>query len=219
MPTEPVFAWNRMCSRGWAGGLSARSRLPSCCSACDGSRGAERSRRLIESARLVARSSDFGVASGACERDPSADLRDSLKPVQAKHHPAITDPKRTGELLCAIGDYQGLPVTRAALRLVPLVFQRPGEVRHAEWAEFDLDSATWTIPAGRMKRTKAGKADGPAHIVPLSAQAVAVLHDLHPVTGHGRFVLPSPRSGGGRGQSVTTPCCRPCDAWATQSTR
>lgn len=137
----------------------------------------------------------FGVASGACERDPSADLRDALKPVQTKHHAAITDPKRTGELLRAIEDYQGLPVTRAALRFVPLVFQRPGEVRHAEWTEFDLDSATWTIPGIRMKRTKAGKAVGPAHIVPLSAQAVAVLRDLHPVTGHGRFVFPSPRTG------------------------
>lgn len=137
----------------------------------------------------------FGIASGVCERDPSADLRDALKPIQTKHHAAITDPKRTGELLRAIEDYQGLPVTRAALRFVPLVFQRPGEVRHAEWAEFDLDSATWTIPARRMKRTKAGKADGPAHIVPLSTQAVAVLRDLQPVTGHGRFVFPSPRTG------------------------
>jgi integrase len=130
-----------------------------------------------------------------CERDPAADLRDALKPIQTKHHAAITDPKRTGELLRAIDDYQGLAVTRAALRFVPLVFQRPGEVRHAEWNEFDLDSATWTIPARRMKRTKAGKADGPAHIVPLSTQAVAVLRDLHPVTGHGRFVFPSPRTG------------------------
>jgi len=137
----------------------------------------------------------FGVASGACERDPSADLRDALKPIQSKHHAAITDPKRTGELLRAIEDYQGLPVTRAALRFVPLVFQRPGEVRHAEWAEFELDSATWTIPARRMKRTKAGKADGPAHIVPLSTQAVAVLRELYPLTGHGRFVFPSPRTG------------------------
>ena len=156
-------------------------------------------RGAIETAHRIRQASGqvfrFGVASGACERDPSADLRDALKPVQTKHHAAITDPKRTGELLRAIEDYQGLPVTRAALRFVPLVFQRPGEVRHAEWAEFDLDSATWTIPGRRMKRTKAGKADGQAHIVPLSAQAVAVLRDLHPVTGHGRFVFPSPRTG------------------------
>jgi hypothetical protein len=111
-----------------------------------------------------------------------------------------TDPRRTGELLRAIEEYQALPVTRAALRFVPLVFQRPGEVRHAEWAEFDLDSATWTIPARRMKRTKAGKADGPAHIDPLATQAVAVLRELRPVTGHGRFTFPSPRTGGARGR-------------------
>jgi integrase len=137
----------------------------------------------------------FGVASGNCERDPSADLRDALKPIEPKHHAAITDPRRTGELLRAIGDYQGLPVTRAALRFVPLVFQRPGEVRQAEWSEFDLDGATWTIPARRMKRTKPGKVDGPNHIVPLSTQAVSVLRDLHPLTGHGRYVFPSLRTG------------------------
>ena len=91
--------------------------------------------------------------------------------------------------------------TRGHLWCVPhcafmaLVFQRPGEVRQAEWTEFDLDASTWRIPAGRMKRTKAGKAEGPDHEVPLSTQAVAVLRELHPLTGNGRHVFPSLRKG------------------------
>lgn len=136
----------------------------------------------------------YAIATDRCERDPSADLREALTPVQARHHAAITDPKRVGELLRACDDYSGHAVTRAALALAPLVFQRPGELRHAEWAEVDLDAGLWTIPGDRMKRTKQGKANGPAHLVPLSRQAVAVLSDLHPLTGHGRYVFPSLRS-------------------------
>ena len=137
----------------------------------------------------------YGVASGMCERDVAFDLRDALTPVSATHHPAIVDPKRVGELLRAIDAYKGTPVVRAALRFMALVFQRPGEVRQAEWTEFDLDASTWRIPAGRMKRTKAGKAEGPDHEVPLSTQAVAVLRELHPLTGNGRHVFPSLRKG------------------------
>ncbi len=137
----------------------------------------------------------YGIASGLCERDPAADLRDALRPVQTRHLAAITDPKRTGELLRSIDDYRGQPVTRAALKLAPLVFQRPGELRQAEWSEIDLDEATWTIPPHRMKRSKDGKAAGPSHIVPLSTQAVAALLELKPLTGHGRYVFPSLRTG------------------------
>ncbi|MBT9608752.1 MAG: integrase arm-type DNA-binding domain-containing protein [Aquabacterium commune] len=135
----------------------------------------------------------YGIATGRCERDPAADLRDALQPVIVTHHAAIIDPKQVGALLRAFDDYQGLPTTRAALKLAPLVFLRPGELRQAEWAEFDLDAAMWTIPAARMKRTKQQKLSGAPHLVPLSSQAVAILLDLEPLTGRGRFVFPSPR--------------------------
>lgn len=137
----------------------------------------------------------YGMATGRCTRDAAADLRDALTPVQVRHHAAITDPKRAGELLRAIADYKGLPVTRAALQIAPLLFQRPGELRKAEWSEIDLDGATWAIPSARMKRKKAEKASGAPHIVPLPAQAVAILRDLQPLTGHGRYVFPSLRTG------------------------
>ncbi|MBA3596039.1 MAG: integrase arm-type DNA-binding domain-containing protein [Methylibium sp.] len=137
----------------------------------------------------------YGVATGRCERDPSGDLRDALRPIETRHHAAIIEPERAGELLRAMADYRGQPVTRAALQLAALVFQRPGEIRKAEWAEFDLDAGLWSIPSERMKRTRQGKVSGSAHVVPLSTQAVAVLRDLQPLTGHGRFVFPSLRTG------------------------
>ena len=136
----------------------------------------------------------FAIATGRCERDPAADLREALTPVQAKHHAAITDPKRVGELLRAIQSYKGHPVTRTALVLAPLLFQRPGELRHAEWMQIDFEAATWTIPSEYMKRTKQAKANGPAHLVPLSRQAVAILAELQPLTGSGRYVFPSLRT-------------------------
>jgi integrase len=116
----------------------------------------------------------------------TADLRGALAPVVSKNHAAITDPARVGELLRAIDGYQGQPATAVALKLAPLVFVRPGELRAAEWAELDLDSKepTWRIPASRMKMDR-------EHIVPLSKQAVAVLRELKPITGHGRFVFPA----------------------------
>ena len=137
----------------------------------------------------------YGIATGRCTRDVAADLRDALAPVHVRHHAAITDPKRVGELLRAIAAYKGHGVTRAALQLAPLVFQRPGELRMAEWSEVDLDAALWTIPSERLKRTKQDKARGPAHLVPLAPQAVAILRDLHPLTGHGRYLFPSLRTG------------------------
>jgi integrase len=114
--------------------------------------------------------------------------------VLVRHTAAITDPQRVGELLRAIEGYKGMPITRGALQLAPLVFVRPGELRKAEWAEFNLHIAEWRIPASRMKRTKQEKLTGPDHVVPLSRQAVLVLRELHPLTGHGRFLFPSPRT-------------------------
>ena len=137
----------------------------------------------------------YAIATGRAESDPSAGLTDALKPVQVEHMPAITDPKRVGELLRAIEGYEGMPATRTALQLAPLLFVRPGELRKAEWSEFDLDAAEWRIPAERMKRSKQDKANGVPHLVPLPTQAVAILRDLHPLTGHGHYVFPSPRTG------------------------
>lgn len=137
----------------------------------------------------------YGIATGRCERDPAADLRDALQPVIVKHHAAILEPKEVGGLLRAFDDYQGYPATRAALRLAPLVFLRPGELRQAEWAEIDLDAALWTIPAARMKRTKQQKISGAPHLVPLSRQAVAILQDMEALTGRGRYVFPNARGG------------------------
>lgn len=136
----------------------------------------------------------YGIQTGHCERDPTPDLRDALAPVIVNHHAAILDPKRLGELLRAIDTYKGYPVTRAALQLAPLVFVRPGELRKAEWSEFDLDAGMWTIPSARIKRTKQEKLSGAPHLVPLSAQAVAILRDLQPLTGNRLHVFPGLRS-------------------------
>lgn len=93
----------------------------------------------------------YAIATGRAERDPSADLKGALAPVVVRHHPAITDPKGIGELLRAIHAYRGQPVTEAALKLAPLVFVRPGELRRAEWSEVDLVNGEWRIPAHKMK--------------------------------------------------------------------
>ena len=133
----------------------------------------------------------YGIAAGRCTRNPAADLRDALRPVPTRHHAAIVDPKRTAELLRDLMAYQGHPVTHAALALSALLLLRPGELRHMEWAWIDLDAATLTVPAETMKRTKADKANGAPHLVPLAPQAVTILRDLHRITGHGRYVFPS----------------------------
>lgn len=131
----------------------------------------------------------FAVATGRAQRDAAQDLRDALKKPEVKHFAAITDPKRMGELLRACDGYTGTPVVRTALLLAPMLMLRPGELRHAEWHEIDLDTATWTVPAQRMKREKAGKAHGAPHIVPLPTQAVAAFRELQPLTGEGRWVF------------------------------
>lgn len=136
----------------------------------------------------------YAVAIGRTQRDVAADIRGALQPVQKEHMAAITDPKQVAELLRAIDGYQGTFPVACALRLAPLLFQRPGELRAAEWTEFNLDGSTWEIPGDRMKRTKQGKAAGGAHIVPLSSQAVAILRELHTLTGAGRYLFPSMRT-------------------------
>lgn len=145
--------------------------------------------RALKNAGAVFR---YGVQHGYCVSDPTRDLKGAIVLPVAKHRAAITDPAKLRELLLAIDGYQGTPVVRAALALAPLVFLRPGELRQAEWREFDLDGATWTVPAARMKGRKAAKLNGPDHVVPLARQAVAVLRELHPLTGHGVYVFPGP---------------------------
>ena len=133
----------------------------------------------------------FGIATGACARNPAADLRDALPPVPTRHLAAIVEPKRTAELLRAMGDYAGHLVTRAALALSALLFLRPGELRQMEWAWIDFAAAQVTIPAALMKRRRDEKINGAPHLVPLAPQAVAILRELRPLTGHGRYVFPS----------------------------
>lgn len=129
----------------------------------------------------------YAIATGRATRDPAADLRGALQPVKGGHFAAITEPKAVGALLRAMDDYQGGVIIRCALRLAPLVFLRPGELRRAEWQEIDLAKAEWNIPAARMKMKE-------AHIVPLSRQVLDILKELRPLTGRGRYLFPSPRS-------------------------
>ena len=127
----------------------------------------------------------YAVATGRAERDPTGDLKGALPPVKGTHFAAVTEPGKVAEVLRAIDAYEGTLPVRCALRLAPLVFVRPGELRHAQWADIDLDAAEW-----RYKVTKTNT----QHIVPLSRQAVEILQELHPLTGRGRYVFPSARN-------------------------
>jgi len=131
----------------------------------------------------------YAIATGRAERDASADLRGALPPPVKEHRAAITEPKAAAELLRAMDCYQGSFVTKCALRLAPLVFVRPGELRKAEWTEIDLDTAEWNIPPDRMKMRE-------PHLVPLCTQAVEILRELHALTGEGRYVFPGARTNG-----------------------
>lgn len=137
----------------------------------------------------------YAISTGIAERDVAADLKGALQEVIPQHHSAITDPKELAQLLRDIDQYKGHLITRAALTIAPLVFQRPGELRFAEWSEIDLDTATWLIPIERMKLKKTKKVDraGEKHFVPLSRQAVEILQMIHPLTGRGKLVFPSAR--------------------------
>ncbi|WMJ07614.1 integrase arm-type DNA-binding domain-containing protein [Nitrosomonas sp. sh817] len=147
------------------------------------SRGAlETAHRALSNCSQVFR---YAVATGRAERDPSGDLRGALPPVKGTHFAATTEPKRVAEILRAMDGYEGTLTVRCALRLAPLVFVRPGELRNAEWANIDFETAEW-----RYLVTKTST----QHIVPLSRQAVEILLELQPLTGNSRFVFPSARS-------------------------
>lgn len=125
----------------------------------------------------------YAVATGRAERDNSADLKGALTPVKHKHHASLTDPKEIAQLLRAIEGYQGSHIVRCALRLSPLLFVRPGELRHAEWSEIDYKAKEWRIPASKMKMKV-------QHLVPLAKQSLAILEELRPLTGDGKYLFP-----------------------------
>jgi integrase len=127
------------------------------------------------------------VHEGWVERDPTADLKGALRQPQEKHRAAITEPAKVGELLRSVDDYQGSFIVKCALKLAPLVFVRPGELRHAEWEEVSFENAEWNIPASKMKMKE-------PHLVPLSQQAIDILTELKEYTGASRYLFPSGRT-------------------------
>jgi integrase len=129
----------------------------------------------------------YAVSTGRAERDPAADLRGALSPVKTINRAAIIEPKKVGELLRAIDGYQGSFIVKCALKLAPLFFVRPGELRNAEWEEISFENAEWNIPASKMKMKE-------PHLVPLSQQAIDILKELKEYTGASRYVFPSGRT-------------------------
>lgn len=127
----------------------------------------------------------FAVQTGRADRDPTSDLRGALPPKRNGHFAAVTDPKELGELLRTIDSYKGSPVVAAALKLAPMLFVRPGELRSMRWADLDLDKGEWAFTVTKTKTD---------HIVPLAPPAVAILRDLQPLTGNGAFVFPGGRT-------------------------
>jgi integrase len=144
----------------------------------------ESARRTLQLASAVFR---YGVATARLASDPTRDLRGALTAPKVTHYGAITEAPRVGELLRAIDGYEGMGVAKIAMQIAPHVFVRPGELRHAEWSEIDLDASLWTIPAGKMKMRK-------PHHVPLSRQAVALFREAQSVTGSTGYVFPSIRT-------------------------
>ena len=147
------------------------------------SRGAlETAHRALQNCGQVLR---YAVATGRALRDVSGDLKGALPPARETHLAAVTEPAQVAPMLRAFDSYSGAFVTKCALRLAPLVFVRPSELRKAEWVDIDLDKAEW--------RYLVTKTQTP-HLVPLSRQAVAILRELYPLTGQGRFVFPGART-------------------------
>jgi integrase len=144
----------------------------------------ETAKRLRSTCGMVFR---YAIATGRAERDPSVDLRGALTTHQVSHRAAIVDPAGIGALLRAIDGFDGQPTTQAALRLAAYIFVRPGELRHAEWKEFDLDAAVWCISAEKTKMRR-------QHRVPLARQSLAILQELKDITGAGRWLFPSVRT-------------------------
>ncbi len=154
-------------------------------------------RGAIESAHTLRQTAGqvfrYGIQTGRCDRNPALDLQGALKPVTTKHMAALLEPLKVGDLLRAIDGYSS-PLTRAALALSALLFQRPANIRSMEWAWIDFDNAMLTIPSQDMKRRIEQKLNGRPHFVPLAPQAVAFLKELVPISGHGRYVFPSIRT-------------------------
>lgn len=144
----------------------------------------ESARRTAQLAGMVFR---YAVATARLASDPTRDLRGALATPKVTHYAAVLDPVKVGELLRAIDGYESLGITRLALQLAPHVFVRPGELRQARWEEIDLNGALWTIPAAKTKMRK-------DHRVPLSRQAIAILHEIHSITGPAGFLFPSVRT-------------------------
>jgi integrase len=132
----------------------------------------------------------YAIATGRADRDPAADLKGALSAVKAKNMAALTEPSEFAELLRAIDNYKGTFIVRCALKIQAYTFVRPGELRHAEWCEIDLNAKEWRISAEKMKIRQ-------PHIVPLARQVIEILKELHPLTGHGKYVFP--------GRSLTRP--------------
>jgi integrase len=144
----------------------------------------ESARRTLQLAGSVFR---YAVATARLKSDPTRDLKGALTSPTVTHYGAVIDPAGVGELLRSIDGYEGQPITKFAMQLAPHVFVRPGELRHAEWSEIDLEGALWTIPAGKTKMRK-------EHVVPLSRQAIAIMKSVQPLTGQGGYVFPSVRT-------------------------
>lgn len=146
-------------------------------------------RGVVETAHraraLAGRVFRYAIATGRAERNPAADLIGALETPQVRHLASVTEPEKIGELLRALHSYTGSPVTRAALKLAPLVFVRPGELRRARWADIDLDAGEWRFIASKT---------GTPHVVPLATQAVDILRELHPLTKRREHVFPGVRS-------------------------
>ncbi len=144
----------------------------------------ETARRLRSTIGSVFR---YAIATARADNDPTFALRGALTTPKVKPRAAVTDPKAVGALLRSVWAYDGQPATKAALQLMAYLFPRPGELRLAEWPEFDLEAGVWSIPAHRMKMRR-------PHKVPLPSQAIAILMQLREITGYGRLVFPSVRS-------------------------
>lgn len=143
------------------------------------------SKRVVQICGQIFR---YAVAEGSAERDVTQDLRGALQKAERRHYAAITEPSQLAPLLRAMDGYMGHIYSRTALKLTPLVFVRPGELRTAEWSEIDFEAAEWRIPAAKMKMAN-------DHVVPLSTQAVELLREVQPISGHGKYVFPSIRTG------------------------
>ena len=133
----------------------------------------------------------YAIPTERADRDPAADLKDTLPELISGRFPTITEPARIGELLRAIATYTGTYIVRAALQISPRVFCRPGDLRFAEWSEMDLERGEWTVPGAKLKGRKKQKAVAPPLIIPLSRQVVAILRELRPITGRGQHVFPN----------------------------